>query len=357
MQQITVSTKSTTYPVYIGNGIRHESLGYITHLQSISKVFIVTDDIVSSLYLDDVNNAFSRQYEVLTFVIPNGEGSKSFSIYQDIITFAIEHNLDRQTLIIALGGGVVGDLAGFVAATYLRGVRFIQMPTTLLAHDSSVGGKVAINHHLGKNLIGAFYQPSAILYDVATLQTLPRNQYLSGLAEIIKLAFIHDVDFLSLLQKEGANLLCNEELLIQIITRAISIKGDIVRKDEKEHDIRMHLNFGHTLAHAIETEIEYDILHGEAVAIGMLFAMAVSEYVFNVKLPIISMKNWFDEIGLKTKVPKRLTCDQLIRTMLKDKKVRDGQINMVLLKAIGQPKVVQIDNHVLHTLLKKYMND
>lgn len=355
MEQLQVTTKSKEYPVIIGEGIRHTIGRELSQLSKVgySSILIITDDHVAPLYLEDVKNSLSNERKVFAYTIPSGEQSKSFQQYYEIQSFALEHGLDRQSLIIALGGGVVGDLAGFVAATYMRGIPFIQVPTTLLAHDSSVGGKVAINHPLGKNMIGAFHQPEAVIYDIETFSSLPLHEWRSGFAEVIKHALIWDRDFYEWLK---TNITSFEEirgaLAEKLLLRSISIKAAVVAEDETEKGIRAYLNFGHTLAHAIETELGYGkITHGEAVVIGIIYAMRVSETVYNKSLPINEVKNWLETFSYLTSIPKELKKDTLLQTMKKDKKVQNGEIRMVLLQEIGKVEVHSVEEELLKHLL------
>ncbi|GAE34555.1 3-dehydroquinate synthase [Halalkalibacter akibai JCM 9157] len=255
MNRVQVATKSKVYDVCIKAGLRHligDAVKKVT--EPVSSVLVITDTDVAPLYLDDVVLSFKNEYPVYTEVIQSGEASKSFSVYEQVMTKALESSLDRKSLIIALGGGVVGDLAGFVAATYMRGIRFIQVPTTLLAHDSSVGGKVAINHPLGKNMVGSFHQPESVLYDTEMLYSLPVKEWRSGFAEVMKHGFIRDLSFLNWLQEIKVIEEMPIEQLNTLLEKSISIKAEIVTVDEKESGIRAHLNFGHTLGHAIESD-------------------------------------------------------------------------------------------------------
>jgi 3-dehydroquinate synthase len=344
MSLLKISTKDISYPIYINDGLRYEISTLLEkHTIEYDSVLIITDDNVAALYLDEVARSF--QSPVHTIIVKAGEAAKSFSNYIKIQTFAIEKRLTRQSLIVALGGGVIGDLAGFIAATYLRGVRYIQMPTTILAHDSAVGGKVAINHELGKNLIGAFHQPSMVLYDLETLKTLPRRQLLSGLAEVIKHALIEkDQELLSLVANKGEEeLVHNPQFLGDILTHGMKVKAEIVSLDEKEANVRKFLNFGHTLGHAIESESNYRFLHGEAVIIGMLFAIFISEKYFNINLEFQKFKNWFIKLGYETDVPTSLATSKLVERMKVDKKVIANQISMVLLRNLGEPEVISFE--------------
>lgn len=354
MEQLQIHTLSKQYPVFIGSHLRKEvgNLLQSLPLKEISSILIITDDTVAPLYLADVKQslAISQVYE---YIIPSGEASKSFQNYYDIQSFALEKGLDRKSIILALGGGVVGDLAGFVAATYMRGIPYIQIPTTLLAHDSSVGGKVAINHPLGKNMIGAFHQPEAVIYDIETLQSLPEHEWRSGFAEVMKHALIWDRDFYDWLQKNIHSFSdITGTVAEQLLKRSISVKAAIVGQDETEKGIRAFLNFGHTLGHAIETKMGYGtITHGEGVAIGMVFAMKVSEDVFQIKLPIDEIKSWFESYGFSTEIPANLNKEELIETMKKDKKTHHGVIRMVLLKEIGKVEVVSVDEEMIRKWL------
>lgn len=249
MKATKVKSASNTYHVYVGENIRYDLNSYLP--KDYSSIFIVTDEIVAKHYLEGIKNSLSHKH-VYSSIIPYGEKSKDLNTFYQLHTDAIEFGLDRQSLIIALGGGVVGDVAGFVAATYMRGVDFIQMPTTILAHDSSVGGKVAINHEQGKNLIGNFYPPAAVVYDVQTLQTLDEKEIRSGYAELIKEALIQDEVFFQSLLASDLSALTNDVLAIQL-NRGIEIKASIVEMDERESGVRKHLNLGHTLGHALES--------------------------------------------------------------------------------------------------------
>jgi 3-dehydroquinate synthase len=359
METLEISTRSKSYPVWIGAGIRHKATELLSQsIRNTSTVLIITDDKVGSHYLKDVTEAFDITSKIFTYTIPSGEQYKSFEKYYELQTFALECGLDRRSAIIALGGGVIGDLAGFVAATYMRGIQFIQIPTTLLAHDSSVGGKVAINHPLGKNMIGAFYQPDAVLYDTETLETLPPVEWRSGFAEIAKHGLISDLSYYNWLIRHIETLPMKIDQSIEsVLKQAINVKAEIVREDEKETGIRAHLNFGHTLGHAIETELGYGkITHGEAVAIGMVFAMKWSERQFNVSLPIEQLVTWFKKLKLPTEIPAQLNAASLVSRMKRDKKSENQSIRMVLMKEIGQVETVNVDSNLLQAFLQQELN-
>ncbi len=358
-QSVIVSTKSKTYKVLIGEGLRHTLGKELRNVlpTSPSAIFVITDSNVAPHYLDDVVSSFGGELPVHTAAIPSGEASKSFSIFEELLTKALTFGLDRKAVVVALGGGVVGDIAGFVAATYMRGIRFVQVPTTLLAHDSSVGGKVAINHPLGKNMIGSFHQPEAVFYDIETLYTMPQTEWRSGFAEVMKHGFIRDEDFLHWLEREITSF---EQIpiaeLASVLKKSIAVKALIVSEDERETGVRAHLNLGHTLGHAIETELGYGILtHGEAVAIGILFALRVSEEMFQIDLHVARYEEWFQRLGYKTKVPKQLFVDDLLKTMAKDKKAEAGIIRMVLLEALGRATVAEVEPAMIKQVLAERM--
>jgi 3-dehydroquinate synthase len=355
METMLIETKTKHYPLYIGEDIRFEAGKLLSRLlgTSITSVLIITDDNVAPLYLEDMKESLKEFNQVFAYIIPSGEASKSFKLYYDIQGFALEKGLDRHSLIMALGGGVVGDLAGFVAATFMRGIPFVQVPTTLLAHDSSIGGKVAINHPLGKNMIGAFYQPEAVIYDTNTLQSLPEKEWRSGFAEVIKHGFIRDTNFLQWLQDHINSFdQIKGSLALELLVRSISVKKAVVEEDETEQGIRAILNFGHTLAHAIETNLGYGkITHGEAVIIGMIFALKVSEDHFAVNLKIPSIIEWFEKYNYQVAVPSQLNVEELISAMKKDKKSSEGIIRMVLVSELGNSEVVSVSEERLRTLL------
>lgn len=353
MAQLTVQSSSHEYNIFIGENIRHQLKQYIH--KDYSSIMIVTDENVAKLYLHDIKGNFGSD-QVFQVIIPNGEQSKDIDTYYKLQTEAIQNGLDRHSLIIALGGGVVGDLAGFVAATFLRGVDYIQIPTTILAHDSSVGGKVAINHELGKNLIGNFYPPQAVIYDVETLISLSKHEVRSGYAELVKEALISDVDFLNDILQTNLTDVSNLQLTEHLL-QGIKVKAEIVEADEKESGVRMYLNLGHTLGHAIEAELGYgELTHGEAIAIGLLFAIRVSEQKYANQLPYEQLYQWLNlnEYPLSLQ---QLKAENLINRMKSDKKVVNKQIQMVLLKNVGEPSVEHIGNNDLLTYLKNFMEE
>jgi 3-dehydroquinate synthase len=353
-----IETKTKQYPLFLGEGIVPSLPQLLKQLgfSNGTKLLIVTDETLEKLYLSELCSVLAHEYDVYTHVVPSGESAKSFEQYYACQTAALTYGLDRHSLIIAFGGGVVGDLAGFVAATFMRGIPYIQMPTTLLAHDSAVGGKVAINHPLGKNMIGAFHQPEAVIYDVAFLQSLPQKELRSGFAEVIKHALIRDRAFYEWLQAEIHSLDdLRGEPLQYCIRKGIEIKADIVREDEKETGIRAYLNFGHTLGHALESELGYGaITHGDAVALGMLFAIFVSERVYDRSFHDHRFTRWFQTYGFPVSLPKQLDHERLLQKMKGDKKAKAGNVRMVLLKEIGHVQIETIDDERLLSLLREF---
>lgn len=351
-----VQTETKTYSVYVEE---NASLRIIEVLQSfdknVSKILIVTDSNVAPLYLEKVSNLV-QEYNPLQYILPSGENAKSFEHFYELQTYALEMGLDRNSLIVALGGGVVGDIAGFVAATFMRGIRFIQMPTTLLAHDSAVGGKVAINHPLGKNMIGAFYQPEAVIYDTSFLKSLPDSEIRSGFAEVLKHGIIRDRDFFNwiesnitdLSQVEGSN-------LVKCIERGISIKASVVSSDEKENGIRAILNFGHTVGHAIEKNCGYGkMTHGDAVAFGMLVAAKISERL-NGFLDFDQLSDVIRRLNYPCKIPTNISVEQILKSMKKDKKSKNGHIHMVLIKKFGEVYVQPVSDEIIRETLVYFL--
>ncbi|MCY8933441.1 3-dehydroquinate synthase [Bacillus atrophaeus] len=338
MRTLHVETASSSYPVFIGEGIRKQASELLSSLnRPLTSILLITDEEVDRLYGEEMFRILEEKWSVKKVTVPSGEQAKSLEVYTGLQTEAISFHMDRSSCIIAFGGGVVGDLAGFVAATFMRGIDFIQMPTTLLAHDSAVGGKVAVNHPMGKNLIGAFYQPKAVLYDTELLHTLPQKELRSGMAEVIKHAFIYDQAFLEELLSIQALDDINSEQLNEMIYKGISIKSSVVNQDEKEEGIRAFLNFGHTLGHAVEAEYGYgQITHGDAVALGMQFALYVSEQAEGCQMDRELLTEWFKKLGYPHRIKQEVSTSVLVNRMMNDKKTRGGIIQFIVLKQIGQ---------------------
>lgn len=346
MQTISVgiSTESSqyNYPIYIGNNLLREPRLIVPHLNQ-KKVAIVTNATVAPLYLDRLINVLEKnEVNSIPIILPDGEEYKNLETLNQIFNSLLTNQCERNTTIIALGGGVIGDLAGFAAATYMRGVPFIQIPTTLLAQvDSSIGGKTGINHDLGKNLVGAFYQPRMILADSITLDTLPRREFISGIAEIIKYGLIRDYSFFEWLEKNMSRLLAREHgVLEEAIERSCKNKVEVVAADEREHGIRAILNLGHTFGHAIENAMGYGTwLHGEAVAAGTVLAAKLSERMHLIgNTEVERIKKIYSQAGLPIIVPD-LDTKKYLNLMGRDKKVESGNIRFILLKSIGNASV------------------
>lgn len=341
MQQISVDLGDRSYPILAGAGLITRGDLLRSHIKG-SQVCIVTDDTVAPLYLE----AVSRQLEglrVISVVLPTGEAYKNWSVLQQILDALLAARFDRKCCLLALGGGVVGDMTGFAAAIYQRGVDFIQVPTTLLSQvDSSVGGKTGINHPAGKNMIGAFYQPQAVIMDTDTLRTLPAREISAGLAEIIKYGLIRDVGFLAWLEQNMLQLRAlDAEAVIYAIVRSCEIKAEVVAADEREGGVRAILNLGHTFGHAIEAHLGYGRwLHGEAVGAGMVMAADLSR-----RLGWITQQDQQRAIslisaaGLPVSSPEGMEVADYQLHMSVDKKVMDGKLRLVLLKQLGEAVV------------------
>jgi 3-dehydroquinate synthase len=355
MEKILIQTESKTYQVMIGEGVIAEISSFLTsHFQQLTKVLIITDENVAKIHLSKLVDKLDV-LKPIVFIAPGGEKAKTFDVYYQALSTALENHLDRKSVILSLGGGAVGDLSGFVASSFMRGIPFIQIPTTILAHDSAVGGKVAINHPLGKNMIGAFYQPEAVFYDLALLKTLPPKELRSGFAEVIKHALIHDLDFYHWLVKNVNDLhSLTAEQLHYALTKGIKVKREFVSKDEKETGIRAYLNFGHTLAHAIESEMGYgNITHGEAVLIGMIFALDLSKELLGLTFNLEQFIRWVQKLGYQTQLPTEASHERLLDKMKQDKKSIGETVHFVLLEKVGAPILKEIPDV---TLLNK-LND
>lgn len=338
MKTLQVALGERSYPIYIGEQLLSETALFAAHIKG-KEVLIVTNETVAPLYLDTVQSALSA-YRLATVILPDGEQYKTLDIMQRIFDGLLQSRMSRQATVIALGGGVIGDMAGFAAACYQRGVPFIQVPTTLLSQvDSSVGGKTAVNHPLGKNMIGAFYQPQCVFADITTLNTLDDRQFAAGLAEVIKYGLINDAEFFNWLEANMTGLNARSpELLAQAISRSCQDKADIVAADEREQGVRALLNLGHTFGHAIETGCGYGVvLHGEAIAIGMVMAADLSQRLGWLDNAMVGrIKAILQAANLPVTVPAGMTPETFMDLMAVDKKVQDGAIRLILLKAIGQ---------------------
>lgn len=346
-KQLTVDLGERSYPIWIGRGLLERLIFFLEKvgIDKDRKLLLISDTQVAPLYAGSIMDQLaSGGYTIYQYTVPAGEPSKSLAEYERIITFALEKKLDRQSVVLALGGGVVGDLAGFVASTFMRGIPFIQIPTTILAHDSSVGGKVAINHPLGKNMIGAFHQPLAVIYDTKTLTSLPRREVLSGFAEVLKHGFIWDESFVNWLSDHRDHLLALEDpYLSEALYRGCSIKAQVVAQDEREQSLRAILNFGHTFGHAFEALGEYTrFTHGEAISIGMALASVVSDKYYGKTEISARVIPLIEAFGLPVdwlELP--WTAHQVVEKMFADKKVVAGKLKLILLREVGKAEIVK----------------
>jgi 3-dehydroquinate synthase len=349
METIHIITQSKNYPVFIGQGGLQKLSPFLKeHFKQISKLIIITDEQVANLHLSALK-AELEKYDICTFITPVGESAKTFNIYYQALSFALEQKLDRNSILLAFGGGAIGDLGGFIAATYMRGIPFIQVPTTILAHDSAVGGKVAINHPIGKNMIGSFYQPDAVIYDLDFLETLSLDEKRSGFAELIKHALLDGFSFFNRLSEQIHTLKALNSLeFLPLLTEGIKVKARIIANDEKEQGERAFLNLGHTLGHAIEAEAGFGkITHGEAVVIGMIFALKISKNVLNLQFDLDGFNKWLIKLGYQTQIPKDLSRRALVERMKQDKKTIKNEIRMILLKDVGQPTIKTIPEDII----------
>ena len=331
--------ESRSYAIHIGQELLSRMDLLLPHLPG-KKAAIVTNTTIAPLYLEKLRTALAEhQVETFSIILPDGEQYKNWETLNLIFNALLEHHCERRTPLIALGGGVVGDMTGFAAASYLRGVPFIQIPTTLLAQvDSSVGGKTGINHPLGKNMIGAFYQPQLVLTDSATLTTLPDRELRAGIAEVIKYGLIYDADFFSWLEHHMRQLLARDpEAMNYAIRRSCEIKAEIVSLDERESGLRALLNLGHTFGHAIENAMGYGTwLHGEAVAAGTIMATDLSRRLQHINSEEVDrIKHLFENAGLPVKGP-RISPERYLESMQLDKKIKEGAIRFILLDRIGK---------------------
>jgi len=333
----TVSLRENSYPILIGEGGSLLLENYEDHITG-KDIAIVTNELVAPLYLKEISHLFSNM-NVIEYILPDGEQEKKLKNIHKIIDWLMEEGFGRDSTLIALGGGVVGDITGFVASIFMRGINFIQIPTTLLAQvDASVGGKTAVNHKSGKNLIGSFHQPKCVICDSRFLETLKATEISAGLSETIKYGLIYDREFFQWLQKNIQQILSNDPVAVaHAIQRSCAIKAEIVAQDEKEQSVRALLNFGHTFGHAIEKLTGYgNWTHGDAVAVGMVLAARLSE---NMSLITPEDVQNIEEILTAANLPislPNIDPAELLAAMQSDKKVKDRNIQLVLLKNIGE---------------------
>ena len=357
MRTLTVELGDRSYPIWVGAG----ALSQVADRGLISdKAVIVTDSQVAAQVLDRFLAA-AALHEPRLFTFPAGEQHKTLDTVADLLTCLLEFRLSRDDHLIALGGGVVGDVTGFAAACYMRGINFVQIPTTLLAQvDSSVGGKTGVNHPLGKNMIGAFHQPIAVACDFDLLDTLAEREYLSGIAEIIKYGLIRDIDFFIWLEHNMSALRERDRDALEFaVARSCEIKAAIVAEDEKESGVRAHLNLGHTFAHALETAGDYfRWLHGEAVAIGMVLAAELSAANGDLDGATVQrISSLINAAGLPCLPPGDLDPDTLWALMSLDKKVQAGKRRFITLERIGSARVMEVTSKTMITNLFETARD
>jgi 3-dehydroquinate synthase len=360
MRKLTVSLERTSYPIYIGSGTYGRLPDLLTDhgVKPDRTIMIVSDTHVGPLYAGRIQKILGEAgYRVGLSLIPAGEENKNLKEFERVIGDCLRFGLTRQSVILALGGGVVGDLAGFVAASYMRGIPFVQLPTSLLAHDSSVGGKVAVNHPLGKNYIGAFHQPLMVVFDVDTLKSLPRKEICSGFAEVLKHGLIWDESFVAWLEEHDEELLRLEtEPLIEAIYRGCQVKTAVVSQDEREAGIRAILNYGHTIGHALEAVSGYRVYtHGEAISIGMAGAARLSVNVLGASPGLVERtESLLKAFSLPVRMEETWSVGALLEAMKRDKKAQNGEYTFVLSREIGRVELVRgIEEKRIREVLKE----
>ena len=364
MIELSAGKANTKYRIYISKTALTKKV-LNQNIDKDKKILIITDSGIPKKYIKELKKQLINK-SVYVHSIDSGEKSKSFRTYQQIINKLIDLEFSRSDLIIAFGGGVIGDIVGFTASITLRGINFIQIPTTLLSQvDSAVGGKTGVNTKEGKNLIGTFYQPKLVISDVSLLKSLPKREILSGYAEIIKYGLIMDKKFLNwLLDNESKLMTFNKKYLIEAVFHSCKNKAIIVRKDEKEKNIRAILNLGHTFGHAIEAINNYQksLTHGEAVSIGILMALDMSSLQGNsLNKNIIKIKDHFQKLKMKTKIPinikRKTSLNKFKEIMNSDKKVKNNHINLILIKNLGKAYMTnKYSIKKLDGIIKKYIN-
>ena len=349
MKKVSLKLENKKIPIYIGDNIFVNPIiaNHIKH----KDIVIITNTKVANLHLKKVKQSL-KGFFVKTLILPDGEKYKDINTLNKIHNYLIKNKFNRDLTVIALGGGVIGDLVAFASDTFLRGVNLIQIPTTLLAQvDSSIGGKAGINHQNGKNLIGSFKHPEAIFIDIMSLKTLSSKQYISGLAEVVKYGAIGNASFLKWLNKNYKAISSRKtEFLIKLITTSVKAKVEVVQKDEKESNIRAHLNFGHTLGHAIESAMKYKgVLHGEAVSIGMNFASAISVEQSSLEISEYNLlEDTLLKLGLPVHIPSSISNKNIMKHMSFDKKKKNGKNHLILLESIGKSFICDelTDNYI-----------
>ncbi len=340
-ERLDVDLGDRAYPIFVGASLLGDSTRFVPYIDG-RQVFVVTNETIAPLYLDQLRSTLG-EFDLDVCIISDGERHKTLETYLQVIDELMARRHNRTTTLLALGGGVVGDITGFVAATYQRGVAFLQIPTTLLAQvDSSVGGKTGVNHPSGKNMIGAFHQPRCVVADTSVLGSLPRREYLAGLAEVIKYGVIRDAEFFAWLEANLTALLDQQEAaLVHAITRSCQIKAEVVQADERESGERALLNFGHSFGHALEALTRYETyLHGEAVAIGMVMAVDLSARIgWMSDTDAGRVRDLIEAAGLPVQAKTDVDVEPMLKTMGMDKKVVDGQLRLVLSRGIGHSEL------------------
>lgn len=346
-ERVRVALGKRSYDIVLHPGGLKELGQYLQDLGHTGRVGIVTNPILKRLYGPTVERSLKKAgYQCHMICIPDGERAKTLRWVSKILDQLMEQRFERQSVLVALGGGVIGDITGFVASTYLRGIPFVQVATTLVAQvDSSVGGKTGVNHPLGKNMIGAFYQPSLVLLDTQTLQTLPKREWIAGLAEVVKYGMIADRKFFSFLEQRIGDILQKEETsLHHVVKRCCEIKAAVVAKDERESGLRRILNYGHTIGHALESLGQYKkYIHGEAVGLGMVCEADLAHSLGLCSQQVVDrQRDLVNQVGLPSALPK-LSFSDLWGAMLHDKKVAHGRIHCVLPKTVGTVTIDPLD--------------
>ncbi|TEU25110.1 MAG: 3-dehydroquinate synthase [Gammaproteobacteria bacterium] len=356
MRQLNLDLGEKSYPIYIGQDLLSQSELLTKHISG-KQVMIVTNTTVAPLYLDKVKSLLV-DHQVSTVVLPDGEQYKTLDTVNLIFSALLEARFDRSCTLIALGGGVVGDMTGYASASYQRGVNFIQIPTTLLSQvDSSVGGKTGVNHALGKNMIGAFHQPKCVVIDVDTLDTLENREYSAGMAEVIKYGLLGNINFLDYLQNNIDGLMARDKaLIIESVYQSCEDKANIVAQDELEAGKRALLNFGHTFGHAIENTLGYgNYLHGEAISVGMLMAAKLSQLEGYLSVEDVNqIQDLLEKSNLPISISGKITASDFMAAMSVDKKVIDGNIRLILLKELGDAFIC---DDYQNQLLDQVIND
>jgi 3-dehydroquinate synthase len=361
MENIAIETVTKRYEVHIGTDILHEAISLYKHqFSSADQIVIMADEKVAELHLDKLLKPLQTitNVQIQVYTVPSGEKCKTIETYYDCHSFLLGKNCSRKSVLLAFGGGACGDLTGFVASTFMRGIPFYQIPTTILAHDSAVGGKTGINHQQGKNMIGTFYQPEGVIYDMTFLSTLPENEVRSGMSEVIKHALISNSDFVN----ELFNIKNFSQLtpynIQEYISRGIQVKAKIVKDDEFEQGSRKYLNFGHTYGHAIENTYGYgQITHGEAVMIGMVYALMLSEEYGELKSGFAhKFFTHVTHLGYKFNATLTKSIEDLFDVMIRDKKASHGDLHFVLLNKIGDPFIKIISKEQLQLMDQKFKN-